>query len=101
MNIEEVNKIATHSESKWRVIDRTNEIIEIEVTYRKRSITLLAEVEDSWCYSSHDPEDCSKDRIECVKEIYAVKDEEGELMVTQEGDLKIIDRHFHGLNVNS
>ena len=100
MTIIEANKIATHSESKWRVIDRTNEIVEIEVTYRKKWLTLIAEIVEDWNYSSNDPEEHGMDYHSYIKEVLAVKfpnDELGEdvILETTEEDLQIINKFYY------
>lgn len=104
MTIQEANKIATHSESKWMVADQTNEIVELEVFYRGKILRILAETEIGWSYSSSDPENLDKEDHEEIKQVLAVKypdDELGEdvLLITTDEELQIIDTHFRGLTI--
>jgi len=104
MTIQEANKIATHSESKWMVADQTNEIVELEVVYRNKVLRILAETEVGWFYSSSDPESLDKEYCDEIKTVLAVKypdDEKGEdvLLVTTDEELQTIDAHFRGLTI--
>ena len=99
MKIEEANKIATNRNTEWRVTDRTNEIVEIEAEYRKRWVSIIAEVQDDWYYSSGDPENDAKEYCESIKKVLAVQyadDDLGEMVTieTTDEDLMIIDKFY-------
>ncbi len=101
MTIQEVNKICTSPESKAFVIDQTNEIIELEVSYRNKWIYLLAETQVGWAYSSSDPESLDKEYHDEIREILAVKapnDElgEDEVLDFTDEELETINDHFRG-----
>ncbi len=104
MTIQEANKIATHSESKWMVSDQTNEIVELEVVYRNRMLRIIAETEIDWFYSSGDPENLDKESAEFIKQVLAVKypDEnlEDVLIETTDEELETIDNHYRGKTID-
>lgn len=104
MTIQEANKIATHSESKWMVADRENEIVELEVIYRGKTIRILAETEIGWSYSSSDPESLTKEDHEEIVQVLAVKypdDEKGEdvILETTDEELEVINAHYRGKTI--
>ena len=97
MKIEEANEIATNRNTSWRVVDREMEIIEIEAEYRKRWISIIAEIEDSWYYRSGDPNCESKEYCNRIKKVLAVrypKDDDMETIEATDEELDAIDRFY-------